>query len=76
MFVLGARDQIKAMPQDQKKAFRQGQVRKLVSMSSTDRQRFVMDLQAKWDALPQKQKTQMEKRMARQAERTNQQAAQ
>jgi hypothetical protein len=73
MYALETRDQIKAMPQDQRKAFHKEQVRKLMTMSPGDRQNFQKTLQAKWDALPQKQKARFERRLAG---RANRQAAQ
>ena len=63
-FALQARDETRNMTQDQRKAWRKEQDRKLLSMSAADRQKFTAGLQARWDALPDKQKTKLGQRLA------------
>jgi hypothetical protein len=63
-FVLQARDETRNMTQDQRKAWRKGETRKLLSMSTGDRQKFVGTLQARWDALPERQKAKLNQRLA------------
>jgi hypothetical protein len=63
-FVLQARDETKNMTQDQRKAWRKDQTRKLLSMSAGDRQKFTGALQARWDALPDRQKARLNQRLA------------
>jgi len=65
MFMMSARDQLKDMTQDQRKAWRQQQIQKVTAMSEDERASFKADLQAKWDALPQPQKDRIQQRMAR-----------
>lgn len=72
MFALENRAKLLTVPAEQRKAFRKQQVSSLLAMSQTDRQKLQMDLQAKWDALPPKQKNKIEARLAA---RQNQQAA-
>jgi hypothetical protein len=66
MFMLQARDQTKAMTQDQRKAWRKDQLQKLIAMSPADRQKFKTDLEAKWIALPEARKGRIQQRLARQ----------
>ncbi|HEX4272156.1 MAG TPA: hypothetical protein VHZ32_12245 [Rhizomicrobium sp.] len=65
MYLLGARDQVKDMTQDQRHAWRKEQVQKVMAMSDTERTKLKADLQAKWDALPQGQKDRIQQRLAR-----------
>jgi hypothetical protein len=67
MFMMDARDQTKAMTEDQRKAWRQDQVQKLIAMSAGQRQDFKNGLQAKFDALPDKRKQRLEQRIAARA---------
>jgi len=64
MFMMDARDQIRAMTPDQRKAWRQDQMQKLIAMSASQRQDFKNGLQAKFDALPDKRKQMLEQRIA------------
>jgi hypothetical protein len=64
MFMMEARDQLKTMAPDQRKAWRQSQVQKLMAMSVSERQDFKNGLQAKFDALPDKRKQRLEQRIA------------
>lgn len=54
------REEIRAQPKAQRRDFRKEQISRLKSMSEGDRQKFQMDLQARWDRLPPDQKNQME----------------
>ena len=64
MYMVENRAKLQAVPQEQRKAFRKQQMGSLLAMSPPDRQKLQMDLQAKWDALPPKQKTKLEARLA------------
>jgi hypothetical protein len=64
MFMMEARDQLKTIAPDQRKAWRQRQVQKLMAMSVSERQDFKNGLQAKFDALPDKRKQRLEQRIA------------
>lgn len=66
VLLLSAQGQIKDMTPAQKQAFRKDQVKKILSMSDSERQKFKTDLQARWDALPPGQKNRLEQRLARQ----------
>jgi hypothetical protein len=66
MFAVQARTETKDMSQDQRKAWRKDQLAKFAAMSPADRQAFKTGLQAKWDALPEKQKARLQQRLARQ----------
>jgi hypothetical protein len=66
-FLLDAREQTKALSTDERKAWRQDQVHKLIAMSPAERQTFKTGLQAKWDALPDKRKQNLEQRIAARA---------
>ena len=59
-----ARPQLKAMTQDQRRAWRKDQVQKIMAMSPAERQAFLADLQARWDALPAARKNRLEQRLA------------
>jgi hypothetical protein len=63
-FVLQAREETRGMTPDQRKAWRKDQTRKLLSMSAGDRQTFTGALQARWDALPDRQKARLNQRLA------------
>ena len=63
-YALQARDETKSMTQDQRKAWRKDQTRKMLAMSANDRQAFTAGLQARWDALPDRQKAKLGQRMA------------
>jgi hypothetical protein len=65
MFMFQARDQVKDMTKEQRKAWRKDQIQHVVAMSDSDRAKFKADLQSKWDALPQGQKDRLQQRMAR-----------
>jgi len=65
MFLLQSRDQLKDMTKDQRHAWRQDQIQKVVAMSDSERSKFKADLQARWDALPQSQKDRIQQRLAR-----------
>jgi hypothetical protein len=64
MFMLDARQQLKAMTHDQRKAWRKDQIQKIVAMSPSERQTFQSGLQARWDALPPARKNRIEQRLA------------
>ena len=59
-----AHDSTQSMSDDALKAWRRDQFRKLAAMSDADKAKFKADLQAKWDALPQTQKDQIEQHIA------------
>ena len=64
MFMAQARDQVKDMSPDERKTFRRDQVARLMSMSDSEKVKLKADLQAKWDALPQKRRDKIEQRIA------------
>ena len=66
MLLMQVQDQAKNMDQAQKQAFRKDQVKKLLSMSTTEREKFRAGLQARWDALPAGQKSRLQQCLARQ----------
>ena len=51
------REEIRAQPEAQRRDFRKDQISRLKSMSEGDRQKFQMDLQARWDRLPPTRRT-------------------
>jgi hypothetical protein len=63
-FMLKARDETHDMTRDQRRAWRQDQMKKIQAMSDSERQAFKADLQARWDALPQDRKDRIEQRLA------------
>jgi hypothetical protein len=69
MYMVENRAKLQSVPAEQRKAFRKQQIGSLMAMSQSDRQKLQMELQAKWDALPPKQKTKMENRLAARAAR-------
>ena len=66
MVAMDMREQTQNMTPAERQGFRKTQMKKLLSMSQPERQKFVADLQAKWDALPQRQKDRLQQRLARQ----------
>ena len=64
MLVLEFRDQLKDKAPQERQAFRRAQVQKLIAMSDSERQTFKADLQARWEALPPRQKARIEARLA------------
>ena len=55
---------VRGMTPEQRRAWRQEERQKLAAMSQTDRDKLKTDLQKKWDALPEAQKSRIEARLA------------
>jgi hypothetical protein len=55
---------VRGMTREQRQAWRQQERQKLAAMSQTDRDKLKIDLQKKWDAMPEGQKTRIEGRLA------------
>ncbi len=55
---------VRGMTVEQRRSWRQEERQKLAAMSQTDRDKLKSDLQKKWDALPQDQKSRIEARLA------------
>ena len=70
MSMMQARQQLKDMTPEQKRAYRKEQISKIVAMSPSEREKLKTDLQAQWDALPPGQKNRMEQRLAAQDSKT------
>lgn len=63
-FLLQIQEETRGMTPDQRKARRREETRKLLTMSATDRQQFIAQLQARWDGLPERRKARLQQRMA------------
>jgi hypothetical protein len=64
MLMMQSRDEVKEMAPDERKTYRRDEIAKLMGMSDGQREKLKADLQAKWDALPQKRKDRIEERLA------------
>jgi len=55
---------VRGMTREQRQAWRQQERQKLTAMSQTDRDKLKSELQKKWDAMPEAQKSRIEARLA------------
>ncbi len=70
MFVEQAREQTQNMTAEQRRSWRRDQFTRLAAMSDADKAKLKADMQARWDALPQARKDQVEQRIAARAHRS------
>jgi hypothetical protein len=69
MFRLEMHNAMRGMPHDQKRAYRKSEFQKMKAMTGAQRDAYLQDLQAKWNALPAERKAHVEQRMEASAAR-------
>jgi hypothetical protein len=67
MYRVEMHEAMRGMPHDQKRAYRKTEFQKMKAMTGAQRDAYLSDLQAKWNALPPERKAHIEQRMASRA---------